>query len=617
MEQKGKSWLEVSLQYGATSRNVGLSILFISEFEERGVRKITTGIGTPEQLTDALNRIQDVAGAIGLDIHAGKTEWMWLQPPDEKSYSLETDETVVRLGANTIKHVEKFKYLGSWITEGGGMSDEISARIAQSTGVLAKLAKFLTCPAISIRRKIGMIKMKVYPSLFYACESWMTTAKIEDKLEAFMNLTRLRILDKRRWNPKTGVVIKNSEIRSKVKLPPVREILAKRRLAFYSQLQAEPSCLLATDMLDATIAGSTKVRGRSVKEWRRLPPLDMEYLSGNTSPESVDIALNELCKARSMKNGKDRVKTLLSKAIKGRDEDLGGEIPKAPRLVNSRVQVFSCDKCLATFAEKKALYRHLREDHTSPKEGGPPLEGGGVMAAQLVSASNHSPESITGMFIPAKEELVRNEAGDFMCPVSDCTKVYKSRSYGHLVRHCETKHGLAKGNAEGDSWGSRPNSTAPTRVPGCVQDVSGAPVQAVTGEVTQSLASLPASQPRVIELTFTGGPADEPSELGSSLECPRQSYRNWGEPPPWDGSIECPYVECTWGRGARFVLKGLQNHMSKVHEWNILGHCPKRVRTTKTKCVTPDSEVVTRAATREVVGGVRRSSRNVPQSDLL
>ena len=44
MEQKGKSWLDLSLQYGARSRNVGLSILFISEFEERGVRKVTTGI---------------------------------------------------------------------------------------------------------------------------------------------------------------------------------------------------------------------------------------------------------------------------------------------------------------------------------------------------------------------------------------------------------------------------------------------------------------------------------------------------------------------------------------------------------------------------------------------
>ena len=30
--------------YGARSRNVGLSILFISEFEERGARKVTTGI---------------------------------------------------------------------------------------------------------------------------------------------------------------------------------------------------------------------------------------------------------------------------------------------------------------------------------------------------------------------------------------------------------------------------------------------------------------------------------------------------------------------------------------------------------------------------------------------
>ena len=44
VEQKGKCWLDFSLQYGAKSRNVGLSILFISKFEERGVRKITTGI---------------------------------------------------------------------------------------------------------------------------------------------------------------------------------------------------------------------------------------------------------------------------------------------------------------------------------------------------------------------------------------------------------------------------------------------------------------------------------------------------------------------------------------------------------------------------------------------
>ena len=51
VEQKGKCWLDLSLQYGARSRNVGLSILFISEFEERGVRKITTGMAAGVMLS--------------------------------------------------------------------------------------------------------------------------------------------------------------------------------------------------------------------------------------------------------------------------------------------------------------------------------------------------------------------------------------------------------------------------------------------------------------------------------------------------------------------------------------------------------------------------------------
>ena len=39
VDQNGKSWLDLSLQNGARSKNVDRSILFISEFEDRGVRK--------------------------------------------------------------------------------------------------------------------------------------------------------------------------------------------------------------------------------------------------------------------------------------------------------------------------------------------------------------------------------------------------------------------------------------------------------------------------------------------------------------------------------------------------------------------------------------------------
>ena len=44
IEQKGKSQLEFSFQYKENLGNNGLSILFISWFEERGDRKVTTGI---------------------------------------------------------------------------------------------------------------------------------------------------------------------------------------------------------------------------------------------------------------------------------------------------------------------------------------------------------------------------------------------------------------------------------------------------------------------------------------------------------------------------------------------------------------------------------------------
>jgi len=44
VEQKGKSLLDTLLQYGSVRGNRGLSILYIFASEDRGVRKVTTGI---------------------------------------------------------------------------------------------------------------------------------------------------------------------------------------------------------------------------------------------------------------------------------------------------------------------------------------------------------------------------------------------------------------------------------------------------------------------------------------------------------------------------------------------------------------------------------------------
>ena len=44
VEQKGKCRLDPDFQYEYGPRKRGLSILFVSEFGERGVRKVATGI---------------------------------------------------------------------------------------------------------------------------------------------------------------------------------------------------------------------------------------------------------------------------------------------------------------------------------------------------------------------------------------------------------------------------------------------------------------------------------------------------------------------------------------------------------------------------------------------
>ena len=62
VEQKGKCWLNLSLQYRTRSRNVSLSIFFISEFEER----IKSGQKTAEATFYIWTPIKSSGGHISL-----------------------------------------------------------------------------------------------------------------------------------------------------------------------------------------------------------------------------------------------------------------------------------------------------------------------------------------------------------------------------------------------------------------------------------------------------------------------------------------------------------------------------------------------------------------------
>jgi hypothetical protein len=86
---------------------------------------------SPTALSNALSRLQAVCGRLGLNISVSKTKWLYLHNPSTASKeewmakrpSANCCEQILMDG-KPIKHVSCFKYLGSIVSENGGVEED-------------------------------------------------------------------------------------------------------------------------------------------------------------------------------------------------------------------------------------------------------------------------------------------------------------------------------------------------------------------------------------------------------------------------------------------------------------------------------------------------------------
>ncbi|GFO48668.1 poly [ADP-ribose] polymerase [Plakobranchus ocellatus] len=83
-----------------------------------------------------------------------------------------------------LKQTEKFKYLGTIISNDGKTNREISARTAQATINFQKMKTILTNKHISIETRKRALQCYIEPVLMYGCEAWTISNQIQNKLEA-------------------------------------------------------------------------------------------------------------------------------------------------------------------------------------------------------------------------------------------------------------------------------------------------------------------------------------------------------------------------------------------------------------------------------------------------
>lgn len=354
------------------------------------------------RLSEALDKLQAVCGKIGLEISAPKTEWLYLHNPNNQELNDCANKRTkgqcceqVLLGGRPLKHVPSFRYLGSVITENGGMEAETRFRCMQAELSLNKY-NAIWSSGLTLRHKVRLLKSHVFPSLLYATECGNHTQDELKLIEVFLNKCRRRLLTvgRRRVD---GQVITNEELQRMCQLPQPLDIISRRRLLFAAKTITRPSSSMARQMFFAEIAGQRrKIGGRARSSYLNVLKTDLQYLNtGAGGFGSLDSLLTFVHSA-----GPPRARKALN-AIKP-DTTKGGSI----RLVKARPKEHTCSKegCRAQFAEKKELNRHIRTKH-EPRNSADPTGSGASLP--------------------------------FPCPL--CKAAFKTK--GWLGRHFKTNHG--------------------------------------------------------------------------------------------------------------------------------------------------------------------------------
>ena len=129
-------------------------------------------------LQPILDRIQERARSIGLEINSSKTKYL-LSSVSEGSSTLQ-------IGGEVLEKVNSFKYLGSEILPSGQAKDEIKLRVDKARQAFMQLyCSLWKRSEISMKTKLRVYKACVRPILVYGCETWPLRVEDARKLESF------------------------------------------------------------------------------------------------------------------------------------------------------------------------------------------------------------------------------------------------------------------------------------------------------------------------------------------------------------------------------------------------------------------------------------------------
>jgi len=99
----------------------------------------------------------------------------------------------VRNDNSTFERVEKFKYLGTILTNQNSIAEEVKSRLRSGNACYHSMQNLLSSRFLSKNLKIKIYRTIILSVVLYGCEAWSLTLREERKLRMFDNMVLRRI----------------------------------------------------------------------------------------------------------------------------------------------------------------------------------------------------------------------------------------------------------------------------------------------------------------------------------------------------------------------------------------------------------------------------------------
>ena len=208
-----------------------------------------------EKLQRLVDIVKECSSKAGLDMNAKKTKTMIIskKPENEKKVNILID-------GEPLEQVQKFKYLGTQVTEDGRSETELNSRIGAAKTKFSIMSTILTSRHLSIALKVRVLGCYVFSVFSYGSEAWTLTKTMEEKIDAF-EMWCLRRMGGVSWKEKKT----NEEVLKKLKTErKLLKTIKQRKLRYFGHVKRQDGFLKMT--MEGRIEGR-RTRGRPRTTW--------------------------------------------------------------------------------------------------------------------------------------------------------------------------------------------------------------------------------------------------------------------------------------------------------------------------------------------------------------